>query len=48
MNRRLRERRVITIPAVDWAALEATGRIGPPQDIPALSELAATDPPWRT
>ena len=40
------ERRIVTIPAEDWAAFEAwTDR--PPQKIAALEELARTDPKWR-
>lgn len=40
------ERRIITIPAKDWEAFEAwTDQ--PPQEIPALKELAAKAPTWR-
>jgi uncharacterized protein (DUF1778 family) len=40
------ERRIITIPAKDWEAFEAWTR-QPPQEIPALRELAGKDPTWR-
>lgn len=40
------ERRIVTIPASDWEAFEAWAE-RPPQDIPALKELARKDPAWR-
>ncbi len=42
----LLERRIVTIPAKDWKAFEAWAD-RPPQAIPALEELARTDPKWR-
>jgi uncharacterized protein (DUF1778 family) len=40
------ERRIVTIPAKDWEAFEAWAR-RPAEDIPALKELAGTQPTWR-
>jgi uncharacterized protein (DUF1778 family) len=40
------ERRVVTIPAEHWEAFEAWAN-RPPQDIPALRELAGRKPTWR-
>lgn len=42
----LLERRIVTIPAEDWAAFEAWAD-RPPQKIAAIEELARTDPEWR-
>lgn len=43
----LLERRIVAIPAKDWAAFEAWAN-RPPQAIAALEELARTEPEWRT
>jgi uncharacterized protein (DUF1778 family) len=40
------ERRVVVIPAKDWEAFEAWAN-RPPETVPALEELARTEPPWR-
>jgi uncharacterized protein (DUF1778 family) len=40
------ERRIITIPAKDWEAFEAWAH-QPPQEIPALKELAAKARTWQ-
>lgn len=40
------DRRIVTIPAKDWAAFEAWAK-RPPQAIPALKELARKAPTWR-
>lgn len=42
----LLERRIITIPAEDWVAFESWAH-EPPQEIPALKELAAKAPTWQ-
>ena len=41
------ERRVVVIPAKDWAAFEAWAN-RPPEKIAALDELARTAPKWRS
>jgi uncharacterized protein (DUF1778 family) len=40
------ERRIISIPAKDWAAFEAWAT-RPPERIAALAELAAKTPTWQ-
>jgi uncharacterized protein (DUF1778 family) len=40
------DRRVVTIPAKDWAKFEAWAR-RPAEAIPALEELATKPPTWR-
>jgi uncharacterized protein (DUF1778 family) len=40
------ERRVVTIPAKDWARFEAWAA-RPAQSIPALKDLARRPPTWR-
>jgi uncharacterized protein (DUF1778 family) len=40
------ERRVVTIPAKDWARFEAWAA-RPARAIPAIEELARRAPPWR-
>lgn len=40
------ERRIVVIPAKDWAAFEAWAQ-RPPRKIAALEKLARTDPKWR-
>ena len=40
------ERRVVVIPAKNWEAFEAWAD-RPPQQIPALGELARSKPKWR-
>src|SRR5229473_1182682 len=42
----LLDRRVITIPAKDWARFEAWAA-EPAREIPALKELASRPPTWR-
>jgi uncharacterized protein (DUF1778 family) len=40
------ERRIVTIPAKHWEAFEAWAK-RPPQEKPALKELASKAPTWR-
>ncbi len=40
------ERRVVTIPAKDWAAFEAWAN-RPAEEVEGLKELIATAPTWR-
>jgi uncharacterized protein (DUF1778 family) len=40
------DRRIVTIPAKDWAAFEAWSS-QPAQDIPGLKDLAAKAPTWQ-
>lgn len=40
------ERPIVVIPAKDWEAFEAWANRSP-QKVPALEELARTDPAWR-
>ena len=40
------ERRVVTIPAKDWAKFEAWAS-APAKEVPALRKLAKTRPAWR-
>ena len=40
------ERRIVTIPAKDWAKFEAWAS-GPAKKIPALRKLAKTRPAWQ-
>lgn len=42
----LLERRIVTIPAKDWARFEAWTR-APAKTVPALSKLAKTRLPWQ-
>ena len=42
----LLERRIVTIPAKDWAKFEAWAN-APARDVPALRKLAKTRPLWR-
>ena len=42
----LLERRIVTIPAKDWAKFEAWAN-APARDVPALRKLAKTRPAWR-
>jgi len=44
-EREILDRRVITIPARDWAKFESWAR-RPAKAIPALQELAAKPPTW--
>ena len=41
----LLERRIVTIPAKDWAKFEAWVS-APPKDVPALRKLAKSRPAW--
>jgi uncharacterized protein (DUF1778 family) len=43
---RLAERRIVTIPAVDWEKFTAWVN-APARDVPALRDLAARAPAWQ-
>jgi uncharacterized protein (DUF1778 family) len=42
----LLNRRIVTIPAKDWARFEAWAS-SPAKDVPALRKLASTGPAWQ-